>query len=250
MSRLPAQVERAAALDAAGARIARAAAVGEGVHAGGLYFASCLRPVPHLAAEYVATRDAIAGLLADEARGILVPADRLAALRRDLDAIPLELVWTDGFANTVVTEGKNALLTHFLKGSSYTASQVLGLIEDTGYSAIGASNTAAALTAAGGGSPANGWNEAPSSTCASRGTPSFGSAAAGALATSSAVGFSIIASDTIKGAFLLCRSTAGTAPTSTVGNTNGALYSAGLFTGGDKSVANGDTLSVSYTASA
>ena len=54
----------------------------------------------------------------------------------------------------------------------------------------------------------------------------------------------------IKGAFLLARSTAGTAPSTTVGNTNGALYSAGLFSGGDKSVANGDTLSVTYTASA
>ena len=53
----------------------------------------------------------------------------------------------------------------------------------------------------------------------------------------------------IKGAFLMCRSAAGTAPTTTVGNTNGALYSAGLFTGGDRAVANGDTLNVSYTAS-
>lgn len=159
------------------------------------------------------------------------------------------LKWRDEFRNTVVTEGKNAALTHFLKGSTYTASQVLGLIEDTGYSAISATNTAGNITAAGGGSPTNGWNEAPSSTCASRGTPSFGTASAGSLATSSAVSFSIIATDTIKGAFLLCRSTAGTAPTTTVGNTNGALYSAGLFSGGDRAVANGDTLNVTYTAS-
>lgn len=159
------------------------------------------------------------------------------------------LKWRDEFRNTVVTEGKNAALTHILKGSTYTASQVLGLIEDTGYSAIAAGNTAGNITAAGGGSPTNGWNEAPSSTCASRGTPSFGTASSGSLATSSAVSFSIIATDTIKGAFLLCRSTAGTAPSTTVGNTNGALYSAGLFSGGDRAVANGDTLNVTYTAS-
>ena len=115
------------------------------------------------------------------------------------------LKWRDTIDNLVVTEGKNAALTHFLKGSSYTASQVLGLIESTGYSAIGAGNTAAGITAAGGGSPTNGWNEAPSSVAATRGTPAFGTASAGALATSSAVAFSILAARTIKGAFLLCR---------------------------------------------
>lgn len=159
------------------------------------------------------------------------------------------LKWRDTITNLVTTEGKNAALTHFLKGSSYTASQVMGLIEDTGYSAVAVGNTAAGITAAGGGSPTNGWNEAPSATCATRGTPSFGTASAGALATSAAVAFSILATDTIKGAFLLCRSAAGTAPNTTVGNTGGALYSAGLFTGGDRAVANGDTLNVSYSAS-
>jgi hypothetical protein len=159
------------------------------------------------------------------------------------------LKWRDTIDNLVVTEGKNAALTHFLKGSSYTASQVLGLIESTGYSAIGAGNTAAGITAAGGGSPTNGWNEAPSSVAATRGTPAFGTASAGALATSSAVAFSILAARTIKGAFLLCRSAAGTAPATTVGGTAGALYSAGLFSGGDRAVDNGDTLNVSYTAS-
>jgi hypothetical protein len=159
------------------------------------------------------------------------------------------LKWRDHIDNLVTTEGKNAALTHLLKGSSYTASQVLGLIEDTGYSAVAAGNTAANITAVGGGSPANGWNEAPSSTVATRGTPAFGTASAGSLATSSSVSFSILATDTIKGAFLMIRSGAGTAPTTTVGNTNGAIYSAGLFSGGDRAVSNGDTLNVSYTAS-
>jgi hypothetical protein len=158
------------------------------------------------------------------------------------------LKWTDHIDNLVTTEGGNALLTHAFKGSSYTASQTMGLIEDTGYSAVAIGNTAANITAVGGGSPTNGWNEAPVGTCAARGTPSFGTAGSKALAAS-ALSFSIIATDTIKGAFLMMRSAAGTAPSTTVGNTNGALYSAGLFSGGDRAVANGDTLNVTYTAS-
>jgi len=241
------QAERARAVSRTGAFIAREAIMAERAKAGGLYHVEGWAPVPHMLREYIEIRDEIASLMSGR---LVRPAwDRLETLRENLDAIPLELKWQDGFRNTVVTEGKNAALTHFLKGSSYTASVALGLIEDTGYSAIAAGNTAANITAVGGGSPANGWNEAPSSTCASRGTPSFGTASSGSLATSSSVSFSIIATDTIKGAFLLCRSTAGTAVSTTVGNTNGALYSAGLFSGGDRAVANGDTLNVSYTAS-
>ena len=60
----------------------------------------------------------------------------------------------------------------------------------------------------------------------------------------------MLATDTIKGTFLLIRSGAGTAPSTTVGNTNGALLSAGLFSGGDRAVINGDTLNVSYTLNA
>lgn len=74
-------------------------------------------------------------------------------------------------------------------------------------------------------------------------------AGSGSLAAT-ATSHSILATDTVKGAALLCRSTAGTAPSTTVGSTAGALYSAGLFSGGDKAVANGDTLNVTYTASA
>jgi hypothetical protein len=243
--------ERARAQSASAVAMARAASLTENAHAGGLYGAVCTAPVPHLLREYVELRDEISGI---ERGAILVQPvrhawARLESLRKQLREIPQEVKWLDGFRNTVVTEGKNAALTHFLKGSAYTASQVLGLIEDTGYSAIAAGNTAANITAAGGGSPANGWNEAQSSTLATRGTPSFGSASGGSLATSAAVALSMIATDTIKGAFLLCRSIGGTAPSTTVGNTTGALYSAGLFSGGDRAVANGDTLNVSYTAS-
>lgn len=244
--------ERTPATARSGASLARAVAIGEQALATGVYAFDCWRPTPARLAEFIDLRDRLADLLSARvlARPVRAVWDQIEALRARMDAIPRELAWRDTWApNVVTTEGKNAALTHFLKGSSYTASQVLGLIEDTGYSAVANTNTAANITAVGGGSPANGWNEAPSSTLATRGTPAFGTASSGSLATSSAVSLSMIATDTIKGAFLMCRSAAGTAPTTAVGNANGALYSAGLFTGGDRAVANGDTLNVSYTAS-
>ena len=161
---------------------------------------------------------------------------------RDKDG---NLKWKDVIKNVVTTEGKNTALTHVFKGSSYSATVRMGLITSAGYVAPDAANTAANIATSGSG---NGWEEAPAATCASRGTPTFGAAGSGSLATSSAVSFSIVGTDTIKGIFILITSTAGTAPSSTVGNTNGALYSAGTFTGGDKVVGNGDTLNVTYTA--
>lgn len=238
--------ESARAGDSAGASIGRNVRLDEGASIGGLFTAQLTGPVEAFRAEYVALRDRAAAI-----RRRLFTRLVLGWYARRLDrqraAIPLELKWSERFQNLVVTEGRNALLTHGLKGSAYTASQVLGLIEDTGYSAVAAGNTAANITAVGGASPANGWNEAPVGTCAARQVPSFGTASGGSLAASAAA-FPILATDTIKGAFLLCRSTAGTAPTTAVGNTQGALYSAGLFTGGDRAVANGDTLNVTYTA--
>jgi hypothetical protein len=239
--------ERARARSMSEAAVARAVELSDKANAIGLYQASCFAPAPGDLDHFLRVRSLRDQILVDPLLAWRLP--ELDRLQDELDEIPLFEKWTDHFRNTVVTEGKNAFLTHALKGSSYTASQVLGLIEDTGYSAISASNTAASITAVGGGSPANGWNEAPSSTLATRGTPSFGTASSGSLALSSAVSLSIIATDTIKGAFMLMRSAAGTAPTTTVGNTSGAILSAGLFSGGDRAVANGDTLSVSYSLS-
>jgi hypothetical protein len=232
----------------AGAALVHARNLAEGINAGGLYTICSWRPVPAHLDEFIALRDTLARLMAAPTVRFSALAE-IEAIRARMDQIPRDLVFEDTFHNLVTTEGKNAILTHFLKGSSYTASQVLALIEDTGYSAVAVGNTAANITAAGSGSPTNGWNEAPVGTCAARQTPSFGTASAGSLAAT-ATSHSILATDTIKGAALLCRSTAGTAPSTTVGSTAGALYSAGLFSGGDKAVANGDTLNVTYTASA
>lgn len=232
--------------------VANAAAL-EGADAHGYYVGVATGPVEKFRGEYIRLRDYI-----ERMKRRLPLVWRIACKRaiERFNSIPIEEKWRDDIHNAVCTEGKNAALTHFLKGSAYTATAFMGLIEATGYgfagangSGVAATNLAASITAAGGASPANGWNEATSAMCASRGTPAFGTAAAGALALSSALAFSILATCTIKGVFVIIRSAAGTASTATVGNTAGALWSAGLFSGGDKTLNNGDTLSVSYTTS-
>lgn len=252
-------IEKANPQTAAAGSVARNGAAVEAVHATGRYDFVNVGPIESERPRYVRLRDEIAALEASNwaKRVVASVSGRLAALRREFESIPLETKWSASIQNAVTDEGARALLTHAFKGSAYTAAMRMGLIESTGYGFAGANgsgvavtNIAASITAAGGASPANGWNEAQSSVCASRGTPSFGTAASRSLALSAALAFTIIGSATIRGVFLMIRSAAGVDPTSTVGNTSGAIYSAGLFSApGDRVVANGDTLNVNYTAS-
>lgn len=142
------------------------------------------------------------------------------------------LKWRDTLDNLVTTAGKNDLLDKYLAGSAYTATWYLGLISNTSYTAVAAGDTSASHA---------GWTESTAYSNSTRPTPSWGAAAAGSKA-STATAFTINAGATIKGAFLISNSTKG--------GSTGVLYSAGLFSGGDRAVVDTDTLNVTYTASA
>jgi hypothetical protein len=150
---------------------------------------------------------------------------------RDADG---NVKWVDFIENLVTTVGKNDLLDKYLAGSAYTAAWYMGLISSTSYT----TGPAVGDTAASHG----GWTEDVAYSQASRPTAAWSAASAGSKSLSAALQFSINGTTTIKGCFLISNSTKS--------GTTGILYSAGLFSGGDKAVANGDTLSVSYTASA
>lgn len=149
--------------------------------------------------------------------------------------------WTDTAENVVATVGKNLALDTFLAGAAYTVvGPFMGLISSTSYSAVAAADTMSSHA---------GWLEAGTANAptytAPRKTAAWSSASAGSKALSSALSFAITGSGTVKGCFLVY----GTGAVTTIDNTSGTLYSAGLFTGGDKVVINTDTLNVSYTAS-
>lgn len=150
------------------------------------------------------------------------------------------LKWDDEFENIVTTVGKNLALDTFLTGSAYTVvGPYLGLINGSASSAV-IGDTMASHAA---------WLEvgatnAPTYT-APRKTLAWSAASAGSKATSAAASFAITSAGTVGGCFLVF----GSGALSTIDNTGGTLYSAGAFTGGSKTVANGDTLNVTYTAS-
>lgn len=150
------------------------------------------------------------------------------------------LKWSDTIENVVTQVGKNNMLQAALSGVSYSVTgPYMGLISSDTYSAVSATDTMASHT---------GWREAGATYApfytAPRKTAVWSPAVSGSMALSSALSFTIITTGgTVKGCFMVY----GTGAASTIDDTNGVLYSAGLFTGGDKVVGVGDTLQVSYT---
>jgi hypothetical protein len=148
--------------------------------------------------------------------------------------------WSDTFHNLVMNEGLQDMNSKYFKGSGYTASWFLGLVQGPGSGTTYAAGNTLAVHA--------GWTELVPGTAytGNRIAVTF-NAASPTLADPSVVSNSVAPSafpmlvngTVVAGAFL----------TTVATGTSGILFSAGDFTGGDKTVDSGDTLNVTYTFS-
>jgi hypothetical protein len=157
------------------------------------------------------------------------------------------LKWEDTIENLVVAVGKQLMLDTLLSGSAYTATVRMGLVSGASAPTYAAADTQASHA---------GWLEsglanAPTYS-GSRPTITFASATSSGTtptnvttkAGSAAVVFTFTGSGTVAGCFININGSA------TIDNTTGTLYSAGSFTGGNKTVASTDVLNVTYSTTA
>ena len=146
--------------------------------------------------------------------------------------------WADTFHNLVVNEGLQSMNQTYFKGSGYTGAFFLGLVQGPGSGTTYAAGNTLATHA--------GWTELVPGTAYTGNRPAvtFGTATTAdpSVITNSASpsSFAMLVDGTVVAGALLCTVASGT---------SGVLFSAGDFTGGDKTVDNGDTLNVTYTFS-
>jgi hypothetical protein len=147
--------------------------------------------------------------------------------------------WSDTFHNLVMNAGLANMNGVYFAASAQSTTWYLGLVTGPG---SGTTYSAGDTLASHGSTGSGGWTENTDYT-GNRKAVTFGSATTAnpSVITNSASpsAFAMSGTATIAGAFL-CNVASGT---------SGVLFSAGDFTGGDKSVASGDTLNVTYTFS-
>lgn len=153
------------------------------------------------------------------------------------------LKWVERVENLVTTAGLNDLLTKYLKGSSYTAAWYVGLIHNTDFGALDAGDTAAKITTSTPSAPTtNDWKETTSYDESVRQTLTLGTASGGSINnTASKAVFTISASLTVYGGFLISDSTKG--------GTSGTLFGEAAFAS-PRAVVDDDTITVSVTITA
>lgn len=153
------------------------------------------------------------------------------------------------FNNGIVNEGKNKLLDVMFHGVSAITTWYLGVIDNSGFTALANDDTYDDINQAG-----NGWDEFTSYTDDANGDstttrPAWteGAASGQSITNSSVVIFDITGTATVKGVFLVGGTNAQTKGDHTAaGNT---LWATATFSGGDVAVQNGDQLKVTYTVS-
>lgn len=137
--------------------------------------------------------------------------------------------------NTVVNQGKNDMLNVYFADGTATAlsSWFMGLISNSGYTGISASDTAASHS---------GWTEFTGYSQSNR--VAWGqtgpSAGVTTITNSTPATFDITSSGTLKGGFIITNNTKG--------GTTGKLWAAALFSA-DVPVNNGDQMKVTYSLS-
>lgn len=138
------------------------------------------------------------------------------------------------FNNDIVNVGKNDILGVYFSGATQTASAnwVIGLISNSGYSALAAADTMASHA---------GWTEFTGYSQSNRVAWGPGSASSQSVTNSTPATFDINASGTVKGIFVTNNNTKG--------GTSGTLWATALFSA-DVPVTNGDQLKVTYTVNA
>lgn len=151
------------------------------------------------------------------------------------------LKWEDKFHNLVVNVGLQYLNDNFFDGSGYSPSWYLGLVNGATAPTYAAGDTLNSHA---------GWTELAGSGAIYSGSRKLVTWGAASLASGLSVisnsaspsVFNITGTATVAGAFL-CNASSTSLTTDT-------LFSEGNFTGGNKSVASGDTVNVTYTFTA
>jgi hypothetical protein len=148
-----------------------------------------------------------------------------------------KLKWEERNHNLVVNEGLQSMVSVYLDASTQITTWYIGLVEGPGSGTTYAAGDTLASHA--------GWTELAPSTAytGNRKTATFGTATTADPSvidnSASPADFAILGTYTVAGAFL----------SSVATGTSGVLFSASDFTGGDRSVINGDTVRVTYTFS-
>lgn len=152
------------------------------------------------------------------------------------------LLWIEEFDNLTTNEGLNDNLTQYFTGSAYTAAWYCGLVNNAGFSAFAAGDTAAEITTTTPSGGNNAWEESTAYTQSTRPAIVFGSAAGQSISNSgSPCTFTINATVTIYGGFAISNNTKG--------GTTGKLYAEGAFAS-PQSLTSGNTLTVTVTMTA